>query len=91
MKSFCFDYLFVPLCFCVNGLFIASGHTTFSLMNNMMSALLLRIPACVLFSLALGWGLMGVGVGAPVASAGSLVVIVLFYLSGRWKENVAAQ
>lgn len=89
MKTFCFDYLFVPLCFCVNGLFIASGHTAFSLTNNLMSALLLRIPACVFFSLVLDWGMMGVGVGAPVASFGSLCLIIGYYLSGKWRQNVA--
>ena len=89
MSSFCFDYLFVPLCFCINGLFIASGHTTFSLLNNMMSALLLRIPVCVIFSLVLDMGMFGVGLGAPVASAGALCVIILYYLSGRWRRNIA--
>ena len=54
MNTFCFDYLFVPFCFCINGLFIASGHTTFSLTNNLMSSLILRIPACILFSLVPG-------------------------------------
>lgn len=91
MNTFCFDYLFVPFCFCINGLFIASGHTTFSLTNNLMSSLILRIPACILFSLVLDWGMMGVGVGAPVASAGSLCVIIVYYLSGKWRENRAGQ
>lgn len=90
MKSFCFDYLLVPLCFCINGIFIASGHTTFSLLNNMMSALLLRIPVCILFSLVLDMGMFGVGLGAPVASAGSLIIILIYYFSGKWKNNVAA-
>lgn len=89
MKSFCFDYLLVPLCFCINGLFIASGHTTFSLLNNMMSSLLLRIPVCILFSMFLDMGLFGVGMGAPVASAGALIVILIYYFSGKWKYNAA--
>jgi len=35
----------------------------------------------------MGWGLRGVGMGAPVASAGSLLLIIYFLLSGRWKHN----
>ena len=35
--------------------------------------------------------MMGVGVGAPVASAGSLCVIVGYYLSGKWRVNRAGQ
>ena len=88
ISTFSFDYLLVPLCFCLNGLFIATGHTTFTLMNSMLSALLLRIPASVFFGSIMGMGIMGVGIGAPAASAGSLVLIVWFLLSGRWKKNV---
>ena len=83
-----FDYLLVPLCFCLNGLFIATGHTTFTLMNSMLSALLLRIPASFLFGSIMGMGIMGVGIGAPAASAGSLILILWFLLSGKWKTNV---
>ena len=88
ISTFSFDYLLVPLCFCLNGLFIATGHTTFTLMNSMLSALLLRIPASVFFGSIMGMGIMGVGIGAPAASAGSLVLSGWFLLSGRWKKNV---
>lgn len=37
---------------------------------------------------ALNWGLRGVGMGAPIASLGSLILIGWFYLSGRWRKNV---
>lgn len=87
-STFSFDYLLVPLCFCLNGLFVATGHTTFTLMNSMLSALLLRIPASVLFGSIMGMGIMGVGIGAPAASAGSLILIIWFLLSGKWKTNV---
>lgn len=88
ISTFSFDYLLVPLCFCLNGLFIATGHTTFTLMNSMLSALLLRIPASFLFGSIMGMGIMGVGIGAPAASAGSLILILWFLLSGKWKTNV---
>lgn len=87
-RTFSIDYLLVPICFSVNGLFIASGHTTFSLLNSVMSALLLRIPASILFGSVLGMGLGGIGLGAPVASLGSVILIVWFYFSGKWKKNV---
>jgi hypothetical protein len=31
----------------------------------------------------------GLGLGAPVASLMSLVLILIFYASGRWKINLA--
>ncbi len=89
MRTFSFDYLLVPFVFCINGMFIGAGHTTFSLINNMMSALILRIPAAIIFGLAAHMGLMGVGLGAPVASFGSFVIIIWFLVTGRWKKNVA--
>lgn len=90
-STFSFDYLLVPLCFCFNGLFVATGHTTFTLVNSMMSALLLRIPASILFGSVLGMGILGIGIGAPAASGGSLILILWFLISGRWKTNMVKQ
>ena len=87
LRSFCFDFLIIPFVFCINGLFIGGGHTTFTLINSIISAVLLRVPVSYVFGAVLGWGLRGVGMGAPAASAGSLLLIVCFLLSGRWKHN----
>ena len=88
MRSFSLDYLMVPFCFCFNGLFIGAGHTRFTLVNNVLSSLLLRIPASYLFGRVLGWGLFGVGLGAPTATLGALILILWFYFSKRWHVNV---
>jgi putative MATE family efflux protein len=87
IRAFSFDLLLIPFVFCVNGLFMGGGHTTFSMMNSIASSLVFRIPACYIFGVTLNMGLGGVGLGAPVASAGSLLIIVLYLVSGRWKEN----
>lgn len=89
MRTFSCDYLIVPFVFCINGLFVGAGHTTFSLINNMLSAVILRIPACILFGTVFGMGLAGVGLGAPVASFGSLILIIGFLFSGKWRTNAA--
>lgn len=85
LKSFSYDYLIVPWLFCMNGLFIGAGHTTFSLINNALSSLFIRIPASYIFGVSLSGGLFGVGLGAPCASFVSLLLAVWFYLSGKWK------
>lgn len=87
-RTFSLDYLLVPLCFCINGLFIAAGHTTFSLVNSMLSALILRVPVSIIFGKVLDMGIGGVGLAAPAASLGSLILIIWFYFSGKWKINV---
>jgi len=87
IRSFSFDYLFVPLMSGLNGLFIGSGHTTFSLINGMTSAILVRIPTCYLFGIVLDMGLPGVGLGAPCASFVAFAIGLIYYLSGKWKTN----
>ena len=52
-----------------------------------MAAMLLRAPVSYIFGVTLNWGLFGVGMGAPAASMVSLLMIILFLLSGRWKHN----
>ena len=87
MRSFAFDYILVPFVFCITGLFVGAGHTAFSMMTNMLSALLLRIPVSYIFSSVLGLGLFGVGLGAPFASAGSCILITAYLISGKWRVN----
>jgi Na+-driven multidrug efflux pump len=88
LRSFAFDFLLIPFIFCINGFLIGGGHTFFTFVNGVLSAILLRVPVCYFFGITLGWGLRGVGLGAPVASAGVLLVIVAYLFTGRWKHNV---
>lgn len=87
MRAFSFDYLLVPIVFGLNGLFIGAGKTTFSLINGLLSSLILRVPAAFLFGAALDFGLFGVGLGAPVASFGSLLLGLWYLASKRWKNS----
>ena len=88
IRSFAFDFLLIPFIFCINGFLIGGGHTFFTLVNGALSAVLLRVPVCYFLGISLGWGLKGVGFGAPAASAGVLVIIVAYLFSGKWKHNV---
>ena len=87
MRAFAFDYILVPFVFCVTSLFTGAGHTSFAMFSNMISALLLRIPASYICSTVFGLGLFGIGLGAPVASLGSVVLITGFLISGKWRVN----
>ncbi|AEF80433.1 MATE family efflux transporter [Leadbettera azotonutricia] len=88
LRTFAFDFLIIPFVFCINGFLMGGGHTLFTLITGMLSAVLLRVPVCYFFGITLGWGLAGVGLGAPVASAGVLLVIIVYLFTGRWKVNV---
>jgi putative MATE family efflux protein len=88
ISSFSYDFLFIPFIFCINGLLIGGGHTMFTLVNSMLSSVLLRVPVSYIFGVVLDGGLYGVGMAAPAASAASLLLIIGFMLTGRWKQNV---
>ncbi len=87
MRTFSFDYMLVPIQFCMNGLIMGAGHTKFTLLSSALSSLLLRIPVAVLFGSALGWGLMGVGLAAPAATLASVILTCWFVFTGRWKRD----
>lgn len=88
LRIFAFDYLIVPFVFCFNGLFVGAGHTMFSMVNGMISSIIVRVPAAYFFGMHEGMGMRGIGIGAPVASAASLLCAVIFYVSGAWKKEV---
>ena len=88
LKYFSLDYLLVPLFFCLNGLFIGSGHTTFSLITNLISSILIRIPVAWFFSSFIGNGMQGLGLGAPCSTAVSCVFVLIFFFTGAWKRKV---
>ncbi|MDR0622824.1 MAG: MATE family efflux transporter [Treponema sp.] len=87
LRSFSYDFLLIPFIFCINGFLIGGGHTLFTLVNSLLSSVLLRVPVCYILGITLDWGLKGVGLGAPAASAGVLIVIVVYLCTGQWKKN----
>lgn len=88
MRSFSFDYLFASLMFGVNGLFIGSGHTTFTLINNVLSSILFRVPMAYIGGIVLPWGMFGFGLAGPVSSFVALILALIFYKTGKWKKLV---
>jgi putative MATE family efflux protein len=88
LRTFAFDFLIIPIVFSINGLLMGGGHTFFTLINNILASVVLRVPLCYFFGITLGWGLKGVGLGIPVASLWTLILVVAFLLTGKWKYSV---
>ena len=86
LRMISFDYLPTSVLFCITGLAMGVGQTLFSMCNGIASSLLLRIPAAYIFGSVLGWGLKGVGLAAPAATAGGLVICFIYLLTGAWKR-----
>ncbi|MBQ2915994.1 MAG: MATE family efflux transporter [Clostridia bacterium] len=85
IRAFSFDYIIVPIVFSVNGLLNGAGHTAFSLFNGMLSAVLLRAPFAILLGKVFSLGMLGIGLGGPIASLGSAIIGLIYVQSGRWK------
>jgi Na+-driven multidrug efflux pump len=88
LRSFSYDFFLIPFIFCINGFLIGGGHTFFTLVTNILSSVLFRVPVCYFLGITMGWGLKGVGLGAPAASAWTLLVIIVYLFTGKWKHNV---
>jgi putative MATE family efflux protein len=87
IRLFCIDYVVVPFMFCLNGLLMGAGLTVFTMFSGMLASVLLRVPLALIFSEVLDMGLPGIGLAAPLATAGSLAAAFFFYKTGRWKEK----
>lgn len=87
MRSNIIDALLVSFVFCMNGFFSGCGHTTFSMVNNLISTYGVRVLGTLLVSLLPGTNMFLIGLAAPAASAVQIVIEVIYLASGRWKQN----
>ena len=83
-----FEYPLCSLAFCVNGFINGTGHTRLTLINNVVSAYLVRIPACLIAANFFHFGLLAVGFALPMASLMQVIVGFAFFFSGRWKKKL---
>lgn len=88
IRTFSIDYLIVPATFCLNGLVTGSGHTIISSICGVLSSIGFRVPIAIIFGLVMQKGLWGLGLAAPIASLASGLILLIYYISGKWKENM---
>ena len=89
LKSFSFDLVIVPFAFCLNAFFNGCGHTAFSMANNLVATLLVRVPLAFLITGIFGKSLFNLGVAAPIASFCSVIIALIYLKSGRWRKSSA--
>lgn len=82
-----YDYLICSVAFCINGFINGTGHTKLTLIANIISTYIVRIPACFLVGSVWQMGMRGIGFVLPLATAVQVIVGVAFYLSGRWRKS----
>ncbi len=87
LKTFSYDYILVPIVFCLNGFFFGCGRTVYAATISIISAFLIRVPvAYILCMFISGATLFHLGIAAPTASI-LTAICGIFYLSYLIKNN----
>ena len=89
LRSYAYEYLLCSVIFPLNGLINGSGHTRFTLINNLTSTFVVRVPLIYLFYYLIeNARLFHIGIALPIASAVQLLCAGIYFFSGKWKKNV---
>lgn len=87
LRSFSVDFLLVAFGFTLNGFLNGCGKTTFAMATGMLASLIIRVPLAYMFSIWFPDNLIGIGWAAPIATAISVTISLLYIKSGRWKKS----
>ncbi len=87
LKSFSFELIIVPFAFCFNAFFNGCGHTAFSMTNNLIATLLIRVPLAFLITGIFGKTLFNLGMAAPIASICAVITALIYFRLGYWKQS----
>ncbi len=88
LTSYKFEYPLCSLVFCINGFINGTGHTRFTLAENLVSTFIVRLPLFFLFSLSATATLGSIGVAMPLASASQLIMVLIYLKTGLWKRGI---
>lgn len=87
MRTYSIDILLVVFVFCLNGFFSGCGHTTFSMVNNLVGTFGVRVAGTLIISLLPGTTMLHIGLAAPCCSALQVVIQLVYLKMGKWREN----
>jgi putative MATE family efflux protein len=88
LRSYKYEFLLCSLVFCLNGFINGTGHTRFTLYNNIASTFAVRVPLVYVFSRIAGATLFHIGIALPLASAVQLLAAALYVRFGRWNTSI---
>ena len=66
----------------------ATGNGWITLVANMTSAFLVRIPLAYFLAFVRGYGVSGIATAIPLATIVGAIISFVFYLSGIWRKHV---
>ena len=86
MRSYILDCLLLCAVFCMNGFFNGCGKTFFTMAHSLFATFIIRVPLAWLFSSLESMGMFEIGLAAPIATAVSIALCLIYMKSGRWKN-----
>lgn len=87
IHAFSFEYVGLGFIVGFNAVFIGVGNGYITLLTNLISSFVVRIPVAILLGRILAMGVVGVGYSIPIATIVGSTVAGIFYFSGVWKKN----
>lgn len=79
LKAYAIDCLLTAILFCFVGFFNGCGKTIFVMVQGVIGAFCVRIPAVYLMSQIEGASLFHIGLGTPISSAAQIILCVIAY------------
>lgn len=87
MHSFSYDTLLVCGTFCMAGFFSGCGKSLFTLIRNLISTLLVRVPLAYYFCYVVPFSMFNIGLAAPVASMVSILIGLVYLKIGDFSRK----
>ncbi len=79
LKAYAIDCLLTAVLFCFVGYFNGCGKTVFVMVQGVVGAFCVRIPAVYLMSQIDGASLFHIGLGTPISSVAQIILCILAY------------
>ena len=86
LRTFSVDFLLVAFVFCFNGFFNGCGCTRYTMINGIVTTLIIRVPLAFLFSVWMPDTLYGIGLAAPIASVIGLILHLIMIRTPIWRR-----
>lgn len=90
IKAFSYDALLTSIVFCLSSMFTGCGKSAFTMLQDLASTFLVRVPVTYFVSRLAGATLFQIGLAAPIASIMGITVSLIYLKSGRWKKGFGA-
>lgn len=87
MHFFSYDTLLVCGTFCMAGFFSGCGKSLFTLMRNLISTMLIRVPLAYYFCHMTPFSMLYIGLAAPIASLVSILIGLVYLKIGTFSRK----